>query len=89
MLRQTNNFTSYNPFEHLQVADIGDVRANLYNTPVACDEITRQYKEIVGQGCAPLTLGGDHLIAYPILRAIHHHHGKVSQYMVIVTKAPY
>lgn len=77
LLRPRNHGTGEEPFKRLQVADIGDVRANLYNTPVACDEITEQYKEIIKDGCRPLTLGGDHLIAYPILRAIHHKYGKV------------
>ena len=35
-------FTS-SPFK---IGDIGDVRANLYNTPKACEEITQQYREI-------------------------------------------
>lgn len=29
-----------------KIGDIGDVRANLYNTPKACEEITQQYRKI-------------------------------------------
>jgi hypothetical protein len=31
-------------FFFIQIADIGDVRANMYNTPAACEEITKQYR---------------------------------------------
>ena len=30
----------------MQVADIGDVRANLYNLTAMADEVTKQYEEI-------------------------------------------
>ena len=30
----------------VQVADIGDVRANLYNLTAMADEVTKQYEEI-------------------------------------------
>ncbi|HEY2021953.1 agmatinase, partial [Paraburkholderia sp.] len=35
------------------------------------------YDEILQHDCKPVTLGGDHTIALPILRAIHRKHGKV------------
>merc|ERR1719419_2052203 len=78
MVRPRSNWTGENPFDRLQVADIGDVRANLYNVQTACDEITEQYKDIFNNGCIPVTLGGDHLIAYPIIRAAAEKHGKVA-----------
>jgi len=77
MIRPRNQGTGEMPLSRLQVADIGDVRANLYNVAAAADEITAQYKQIVANGCVPLTMGGDHFIAYPILRAIHSKYGKV------------
>lgn len=78
MVRPRSNWTGDNPFDHLQVADIGDVRANLYNVQTACDEITEQYREIFDNDCIPVTLGGDHLIAHPIIRAAAAKHGKVA-----------
>ena len=33
---------------------------------------------IVADGCIPLTLGGDHTLSYPILRAVAHRHGPVA-----------
>ena len=44
MVRPRSNWTGENPFTRLQVADIGDVVANLYNVKVACDSITDQYR---------------------------------------------
>ena len=44
MVRPRSNWTGENPFTRLQIADIGDVVANLYNVKVACDSITEQYK---------------------------------------------
>lgn len=73
-----SHWTGDNPFNTLQIADIGDVRANLYNVKAACDEITEQYREIFDNDCIPVTLGGDHLIAYPIIRAAAAKHGKIA-----------
>ena len=38
---------------------------------------TDRYMEVLETGCKPLTLGGDHTIALPILRAIAAKHGPV------------
>jgi len=78
MVRPRNHATGEQPFSRLQIGDIGDVRANLYNTPKACAEITEQYNDILNENCIPVTMGGDHLITYPILRAISLKHGPVS-----------
>ena len=58
------------PFESMQVADIGDVKVNLYDLKNCCVMISEQYSQIIANGCIPLTLGGDHTITYPILQAI-------------------
>lgn len=65
------------PFDSLRVADIGDVAINLYNLLDSIDRIERAYREILEHDCKLLTLGGDHTIALPILRAIHAKRGKV------------
>ena len=78
MVRPRSHWTGENPFTRIQVADVGDVVANLYNVGVACDQITDQYRGIFAGGCVPVTLGGDHLITYPILRAAAEHHGPLA-----------
>ncbi|XP_072033731.1 agmatinase, mitochondrial-like [Amphiura filiformis] len=65
------------PFESMQVADIGDVRVNLYDLKNCCAMISEQYSDIIANGCKPLTLGGDHTITYPILQAIAKKYGPV------------
>merc|ERR1719166_934111 len=75
MVRPRSHWTGENPFKRLQVADIGDVRANLYNLTTMADEVTSQYEKIFSNDCVPVSLGGDHLISYPILRAAAARHG--------------
>ncbi len=77
MLRPYNMATRAAPFDSLQVADIGDVPINTFHLPKAVDIISRFYDEVLGHGCIPLTLGGDHLITLPILRAVAKKHGPV------------
>jgi guanidinobutyrase len=69
--------TRARPFESLQVADIGDVAVNPFNLEKSIAIIEQAYDEILSHACIPLTLGGDHTIALPILRAIKRKHGPV------------
>src|SRR6476660_1772630 len=77
LLRPYNMATRAAPFDSLRVADIGDVAINPYNLLDSIGRIERAYDEILQHGCKPLTIGGDHTIALPILRAIAKKHGKV------------
>lgn len=78
LLRPYNMATGAAPFDALQVADLGDVPINTYSLPKSVDIITAYYAEVLGHGCIPLTLGGDHTIALPILRAMAAQHGPVA-----------
>lgn len=77
MLRPFNVSTGAAPFESLQVADIGDVAINTFDLKKSIDIIEQAYDEILQHDCAPLTLGGDHTIALPVIRAIARKHGPV------------
>ncbi len=77
MLRPYNMATRAAPFECMMVADIGDVAVNPYNLPANVAIIEQAYDNILEEGCVPLTLGGDHTITWPILRAIARRHGPV------------
>lgn len=77
LLRPYNMATRAAPFDTLQVADIGDVAINPYNLGASIGLIERAYDEILRHPVRPLTLGGDHTIALPILRAIARKHGPV------------
>ncbi|KAG7167018.1 Agmatinase-like 2 [Homarus americanus] len=76
-MRPFNQGTGANPFECLNVADVGDVWVNLYNLPEACRNIRDQFRDLISNGCVPLTMGGDHTISYPILQAIKEKYGPV------------
>lgn len=78
LLRPYNMATGAAPFDTLQVADLGDVPINTFHLPKSVAIIERHYRPIVASGCIPLTLGGDHTIVLPILRAIAARHGPVA-----------
>jgi guanidinobutyrase len=78
MLRPFNMATGAAPFEHLQVADLGDVAINTFDLKKSCDIITEAYRNILESGAIPLTLGGDHTLVWPVLRAIRDRHGPVA-----------
>jgi guanidinobutyrase len=78
MLRPYNMATGAAPFEHLQVADIGDVPINTFDLKKTVDIITGYYDGVLAHGVIPLTLGGDHTLTWPILRSIKKRHGPVA-----------
>jgi guanidinobutyrase len=75
LLRPYNMATRAAPFDSLVVGDVGDVAINTYNLQASIGIIEHAYDEIVGAGTIPLTLGGDHTIVLPILRALARRHG--------------
>ena len=78
LLRPYNMATGATPFDTLQVADLGDVPINTYSIAKSLPVITAFYERVLAAGCKPLTMGGDHTIALPILRALAARHGPVS-----------
>ncbi len=78
LLRPYNMATRAAPFDSLAVADIGDVAINTFNLADSVRIIEDAYDRIVETGCRPLTLGGDHTIALPILRALAKRHGPLA-----------
>ncbi len=78
MLRPFNMATGAGPFARMQVADIGDVAINTFNLQDTADRITAAYDDILRHDVVPLTLGGDHTLTYPVLRAIARKHGPVA-----------
>jgi guanidinobutyrase len=78
LIRPYNMATGAAPFDTLQVADLGDVPINTYSLEKSLAIITAFYVPVLEAGCIPLTLGGDHTIALPILRAVAAKHGPVA-----------
>jgi guanidinobutyrase len=77
LLRPYNMATRAAPFDSLSIADLGDVAINTFNLQRSIGIIENAYDEILAHGCTPLTLGGDHTIVLPILRALHRRCGPV------------
>ena len=77
LIRPYNLATRAAPFDSLQVADIGDIAINTFNLQKSVAIIEAAYDEILAHGCKPLTLGGDHTISLPILRALRKKYGPV------------
>ena len=78
LIRPYNMATGAAPFDGLHVGDLGDVAINTYNLEKSVEIIEHHYQPVIDTGCIPLTLGGDHTIVLPILRAIARKHGPVA-----------
>lgn len=77
MIRPYNMATGAAPFDSLSVADIGDVPINTYSLLKSVQIIEDYYRQLNDFALVPLTLGGDHTISLPILRALSKKHGPV------------
>ncbi|MCC3270680.1 agmatinase [Arthrobacter gengyunqii] len=69
LLRPYNPAQDTSPFENLQVADAGDMAVNPFNINEAIEAIQASALDLTEAGSKLLTLGGDHTIALPLLRA--------------------
>lgn len=78
LVRPYNMATRAAPFDSFQVADLGDVALNAYNLAASIEIIEAHYHELLTQPITPMSIGGDHTIALPILRAIAKKHGPVA-----------
>lgn len=78
MIRPYNMATGAAPFDRMQVADIGDVAINTFDLKKSVGLIADHYRQVLAQGAIPLTLGGDHTLSWPILRAMAERHGPVA-----------
>lgn len=77
LVRPYNMATRAAPFDSLKVADVGDVALNTFNLERSVEIIEASFGDLLAEKCIPLSLGGDHTITYPILRAMHKVHGPV------------
>ena len=78
MVRPYCMATGAAPFDSFQIADVGDVALNSFNLMKSIDIIAAFYDDILSHDAKPATVGGDHTITLPILRAIHNRHGPVA-----------
>lgn len=78
LIRPYGMATRAAPFDSFQVADMGDVPLNTFNLASSIKIIEEFYGSVLEHGVKPLSIGGDHTIALPILRALHKKHGKMA-----------
>jgi agmatinase len=65
----------FDPFDKLAVTDYGDCFFDFGRPQQVPDEIEAHAYDIINQGPGLLTLGGDHFITYPLLKAHVRKHG--------------
>lgn len=78
LLRPYNPALDVGPFDGQQVADAGDVACNPFSIAEAISQIETAATALLERGVRLITLGGDHTIALPLLRAMHKRHGQVA-----------
>ena len=78
LLRPYNPSLDVSPFERVQVADGGDIAVNPFHIGEAIETIEGAAAELQAEGTRLVTIGGDHTIALPLLRAVSRIHGPVA-----------
>ncbi len=68
--RQFNPATGVAPYALAACADLGDVPVNPLDAADTCRRIEAFHGGLRAGGVVPLSIGGDHLVTYPILRAL-------------------
>jgi agmatinase len=78
LLRPYNPALDISPFARLQVVDASDIAVNPFSIDEAVGAIERGARDLLERVPHLLTLGGDHTIALPLLRAFAAVHGQVA-----------
>ncbi len=78
LLRPYNPALQVSPFASLQVADAGDLAVNPFSIEEAITAVERGARAMLERAGCLLTLGGDHTIALPLLRALAGVHGPLA-----------
>ena len=68
----------FDPFETLSVIDYGDAFIDPHHPTGVFDAIESHADHILASGAMMLSLGGDHSVAYPLLKAHARRHGPVA-----------
>jgi agmatinase len=66
------------PFASQQVVDAGDIACTPFDILEAISQIEAGAKELLRSASRIVTIGGDHTIALPLMRAIHEVHGPMA-----------
>lgn len=78
LLRPYNPAQDVSPFAIAQVVDAGDIPVNPFDLAEAVSEVERAALALGEQVQRIVTIGGDHTVALPLLRAVAAKHGPVA-----------
>ncbi|MBX7452171.1 agmatinase [Mycolicibacterium sp. 3033] len=78
LLRPYHPAMDVSPFELVQVADAGDISVNPFDIGEAIETIEGAAAQLTAENTKLVTIGGDHTIALPLLRAAAAKHGPVA-----------
>ncbi|GDY50765.1 agmatinase [Streptomyces violaceusniger] len=78
LLRPYHPGLDVSPFATQQVADAGDIAVNPFDIGEAIETIQDAAGSLQAEGTRLVTIGGDHTIALPLLRAAARRHGPVA-----------
>jgi len=70
LIRQVNPTTGVAPYRLANIADVGDAPTHPLSVEKSVELIQEFYDKIHAAGAVPISVGGDHTIPLPILRAI-------------------
>ncbi len=70
MVRNVNRASGLKPFSACNCADLGDTPVNPVDLLDSLHRIQAFYERVCAAGIAPLSVGGDHLVTLPIMRAL-------------------
>ncbi|GJD72196.1 agmatinase [Methylobacterium goesingense] len=68
--RARNAATGIAPYDLAACADLGDVPVNPVDVAATARAIEAFYRPLAQAGIVPLSVGGDHFVTYPVLRAL-------------------
>ena len=77
LLRPYNMATRAAPFDSLRIDDCGDVAINPYNVLDSVARIEAHFDALLADDLITVSMGGDHTIVLPILRAMARKHGPI------------
>jgi agmatinase len=78
LLRPHHPALDVDPWDALQVADAGDVTVNPFDLLAAIGQVEAAARALLADADRIVTIGGDHTIALPLLRAVAAVHGPVA-----------
>ncbi len=78
LLRPYHPALDVHPWDAQQVVDAGDVVANPFDIVEAIGQVEAAARSLLAQADRIVTIGGDHTIALPLLRAVAAEHGPVA-----------